>query len=309
MNKMVTPSIFSFIILFLFFLACRKSTTTESVNTEITEALSAAKKKPDCIPDYGDDIICKKYKGPNKDYTVKPRGKPMKGKFFATPQGLVIDERTGEINVTQSEAGARYRIGFVQEGTQDTCYTELVIGGVTYLDSVHVLSNHDTLALPYFNANPSLVSIYGLSDDTDYPGNGKRGGNAFCEFDDDTDDDNGDGILDEPPPGQSANAQHVRVRTKSGVINLKKSLVDGIFGPNPQNGMRKEPVIYYRLNDCSKKALQIIRVNFIYFERKSDVPANIMKELRTKREQFMTMQTIDYYEKPRPPQIIITRYF
>jgi len=309
MNKLVYPSLFTCLFLFLVFLACRKSTTTPSVNTEIAEPLSAARKKNGCGPDYGDEILCNKYKGPNKDHTVKPKGKPLKGKFFATPQGLVIDEYTGEINVTQSEAGARYRIGFVPNGTQDTCYTEIVIGGVTYVDSVYVLSANDTLALPYFNANPSLSAIYGLSDDTDYPGNGKPGGNAFCEFDDGPDDDNGDGTLDEPPPGQSANAQHVRIRTKSGVINLEKSLVEGVFGPNPQNGMRKETVIYYRLNDCSKKALQKIRVNLIYFERKSDVPANLMQEVQDKREQFMLTQTIDYYEKPRPPQIIITRYY
>ena len=121
---------------------------------------------------------------------------------------------------------------------------------------MYVLSNNDTLATPFFNADPNISSVCDPSDESDYPGNGNGGGNDKCEFDDGSDDDNGNGSADEPPPGQRANDQKVRVRTKSGVINLKKTLGDGAFGPNPQNGDRKEVTIYYRLNDCSSKSLQ-----------------------------------------------------
>ena len=134
------------------------------------------------------------------------------------------------------------------------------------------------------------------------------GGNDKCEFDDGSDDDNGNGSADEPPPGQRANDQKVRVRTKSGVINLKKTLGDGAFGPNPQNGDRKEVTIYYRLNDCSSKSLQKITVELIYYAKQSDIPAALINEVRDRRNAFMQSRIIMVKGKPRPPQIFITRF-
>ena len=148
------------------------------------------------------------------------------------------------------------------------------------------------------------------SGDDDYPGVGNPGGgNNRCEFDDDEDDDNANGNLDEPPAGQQANEQLVRVRTRSGIINLKKSLQDGAFGPNPQNGAIKDVMIYYRLNDCSQKALRSIRVRLIYYERKRDVPQPLVKEINTKATNFESYMMISYdaINSPRPPLIILTR--
>jgi hypothetical protein len=101
----------------------------------------------------------------------------------------------------------------------------------------------------------------------------------------------------------------VRVRTVSGVINLKKTLEDGAFGPNPQNGDSKEVTIYYRLNDCSVKALQKIKVNLIYYEKKSDIPVQVLDEVRGRRTAFMQARIIDPNGKPRPPQIFVTRIY
>jgi hypothetical protein len=203
-------------------------------------------------------------------------------------------------------------IGFVPTGGHDTCLTDITIGGVTYVDSVYVMAANDTLALPHFNANPTPTSICDASDDTDYPGNsgnGNGGGNDKCEFDDGSDDDNGNGTADEPPPGQRANDQKVRVRTLSGIINLKKTLNDGAFGPNPKNGDKKQITIYYRLNDCSVKALQKVKVDLIYYEKKSDIPVTLMNEVREKRNRFMEARIIAPDGKPRPPQIFVTRIY
>lgn len=310
MKKKVFISLLLFTAIFLVIFSCSKSKITEDSNSipfpkEVT--------LNNCVntPDWGGAVICPQFRGPLNDHKIKPKNDPGVGRYYAWPQGLVLNENTGEINVTKSETGARYFIGFIRSGATDTCYTEMVIAGATYVDSVYVLSDNDTLALPHFNADPVPTSICDASDDTDYPGNssGNGGGNDKCEFDDGSDDDNGNGAADEPPPGQRANDQKVRVRTVSGVINLKKTLEDGAFGSNPQNGDSKEVTIYYRLNDCSVKALQKIRVNLIYYEKKGDIPLQLLEEVRGRRNAFMQARIIDPNGKPRPPQIFVTRYY
>lgn len=308
-NKLHIRLAIAFAALLVIF-ACSKSKTTEDAKTAPFPSQVTLN---NCLiaPDYGSSVICPAWRGPNNDHKIKPKNDPGPGKYYAWPQGLVIDQNSGEINVTKSETGARYIIGFVKTGNTDTCFTELVVAGVTYVDSVYVLESNDTLALPHFNANPSPTSVCDASDDTDYPGNGSNngGGNDKCEFDDGSDDDNGNGAADEPPSGQRANDQKVRVRTVSGIINLKKTLADGAFGSNPKNGDSKEVTIYYRLNDCSVKALQKIKVNLTYYEKKSDIPVTLMNDVRTHRTAFMEARIIAPDGKPRPPQIFVTRYY
>jgi hypothetical protein len=231
----------------------------------------------------------------------------LAGNWFAWPEGLVINSTTGEINVSASETGVRYNIGFVKTGTQDTCTSTLILGGITYIDSIYVMAKNDTLAYPYYYANPTAPAICDPSDDTDYPkpGGGGPHGNNICEFDDDEDDDLNNGQADEPPTGAGANKQGVRVRTVSGIINLKKTLTEA-FGPNPQNGATKKVDIYYRLNDRSKKALQKISVLFVYYNIEANIPVYLRHEIRTKRNGFLSYLTTD--RKPRPPMIILTHF-
>jgi hypothetical protein len=311
MKNKVHTSLLAFTTLLLVFFACSKSKITQEVKSipfpdeiELNQCTLA--------PDYGSKIICPQWRGPNSDYKIKPKNDPGPGLYYAWPEGLIIDPATGEINVTKSETGARYVIGFVPTGGNDTCLTDITIGGVTYVDSVYVMAVNDTLALPHFDANPIPTSLCDASDDTDYPGNngnGNGGGNTKCEFDDGSDDDNGNGTADEPPPGQRANDQKVRVRTISGIINLKKTLDEGAFGANPKNGDKKQVTVYYRLNDCSQKALQKIKVDLIYYEKKSDIPVQLLNETRVKRNNFMEARIIDPNGKPRPPQIFVTRIY
>lgn len=39
-----------------------------------------------------------------------------------------MDSSTGVINVSQSETGLHYNIGFVKSGTNDTCISQLILG-------------------------------------------------------------------------------------------------------------------------------------------------------------------------------------
>ncbi|HEX6426935.1 MAG TPA: hypothetical protein VF008_04580 [Niastella sp.] len=239
-------------------------------------------------PNYGDSII---YLQPvNGQYTVPPVNNiGIKGTYVSWPEGLDINSNTGVINVSKSETGVRYKIGFVKNGATDTCISELIIGGMTYLDNIFVMDRNDTLALPVFNANPNNTSICDMSDDSDYPDNNGNGNNK-CAFDDDV-------------PGQKANDQKLRVRTKSGIINLKKSLADGLFGNNPKNGDSKKIKINYRLNDDSKKSTQKITVQVMYYDKVSSIPIALQQEVAGKRTSMTSYQIVN--GKPRPPLLII----
>jgi hypothetical protein len=308
--KLFTSFITLCVVLLIIAFACRKSATpvTDTVAPLTDGTVLAQKTNSNCpdTPDYGDSIIYGKWRGPHNDYTIKPKKIRADGHFFAWPQGLVLDPATGEINVTKSEAGVRYKIGFVKSGTTDTCFTTVILAGITYLDGIYSLDGSDTLAKPYYNANPAAAPVCDESDDDDYPGQGHPGGNANCEFDDDDDDDNGNGKEDEPPSGQSANAQKLKVRTKSGIINLKKSFSEGIFGVNPGNGDNKKVTIYYRLNDKGNKVLQSITVDVWFYNRPSDIPAAQQQLITNRQQEFAQFMVVD--SRPRPPQIVITRY-
>lgn len=292
--------------------SCRKDATTAAkpdLQVEVAGFPSTFNFNCADSPIYEDSVLCARYRGPDRDYFAKPLNRPPAGKYYSWPAGLVMDPNTGIINVTQSEGGVRYVVGFVKEGTTDTCHTKVIISGVHYKDNIYILAKNDTLAIPYFDANPLLASPCGTSDDTDYPGNSTGGGNAACEYDDDEDDDNGNGTADEPPAGQQANEQKVRVRTKTGIINLKKTLEDGAFGIFPENGTTKDVRIYYRLADCSLKALRSIKVRIIYYEKKSDIPPSLLAEILQKRYSFESSDlVVSPTSSPRPPLIIVTSF-
>src|SRR5215213_9839239 len=97
-------------------------------------------------PVYEDSILCAKWRGPNNDYIVKPLNRPEKGKYYSWPVGLQIDVNTGTINVSKSESGMLYVIGYVKDGTTDTCHSRIIVAGLHYKDQIYVLSNNDSLA-------------------------------------------------------------------------------------------------------------------------------------------------------------------
>lgn len=290
----------SLLILFLFVVpACNKTdkTATDPVTTGNESGNDSNLTNPNTkqcpnSPNYGDSIL---YLQPvNGDYTVAPvNNNGVQGTYLSWPEGLNINASTGVINITQSETGIRYNVAFVKKGTTDTCISTLILGGVSYIDSIYVLSKNDTLAAPIFNANPNSSPICDGSDDNDYPDNGNHNGNNKCQFDDDS-------------SGNGANAQKLRVRTVSGIINLKKSLEDGLLGKNPKNGHSKNVKISYRLNDNSKKAKDKITVQVMYYDKVSSIPDQLKQDIAGKRKNAFTYKIIA--EKPRPPLLIIAGF-
>lgn len=243
-------------------------------------------------PNYGDSIVYLKPKS-NGDFFVVPTNNiGVDGTYLSWPEGLKINRNTGAVNLSQSETGVRYNVAFIKKGTTDTCVSQLIVGGLTYLDAIYVLDQGDTLAMPVFNADPFGPSVCDASDDSDYPDNNGNGNNK-CAFDNDS-------------PGQRANDQKLRVRTKSGIINLKRSVEDGLFGKNPKNGDSKKVQIRYKLNDASLKADQKISVQMVYYDNASSIPGAIQKEVDGKRANMFNYKIIK--GRPRPPLIIIAGF-
>jgi hypothetical protein len=48
-------------------------------------------------------------------------------------------------------------------------------------------------------------------------------------------------------------------------------------------------------------------VKLLYYDKRSDVPDHVVKEVRQKRKEFLMETPLVSYAKPRPPLIVITR--
>ncbi len=231
-------------------------------------------------PYYGDSIV---FSQPAKttDYYIYPQtNQNLSGTYLAWPQGLVMDSKTGAIDLTKSETGQRYSIGFVKSGTTDTCVSQLIVAGVSYMDSIYVLNHSDTTSRPYFNANP-----YGSS-----PCNGSGGPGSGCQFD----------------YNDYAKKQGIIIDKKSGFIDLKKTTKNLNFAML-WNGASLTTRIYYKLNDQSNNASQMIEVKLIYYAHKSDVPPNISAQITQNLFYTLNDALISRGPSARPPLIVIVR--
>ena len=241
----------------------------------------AGPQAPSCpaLPIYGDSIIFPQPSG-GSDYIMTPVNNPGAGRYFAWPVGLVLDQNTGAINLTQSQTGMRYILGFVPNGSTDTCLSSLIVGGAAYYDSVYVLADGQTSSSPYFEANPYLPSPCI---------------NGGCTFD----------------VNGAAAAKKVIVNTTTGVIDLQKTLngglLGGAFGLLPQDGSVITVPIYYKLNDGSNQALQNISVQIQYFSSKSSISSGVLGGILNSVNSLLSGNVISTSANPRPPLIIITR--
>jgi len=233
----------------------------------------------DYAPNYGDSVL---YSEPGASvdlykYPVNNQGK--KGTYLSWPVGLNLDAQTGAIDLSRSESGQRYSVAFVEEGSQDTCMTKLIIGGAAYMDSVYMLSQSSKTAIPYFNANPNTANPC-LNNEG--PG---------CKFD----------------YNNSAIWQGIVVDHKTGYIDLTRTMQLNPFGIFPVNGATVLTTIHYQLNDKSNFAPQQIQIKLIYFASRSDIPDNLISTIQGRVNGINNTQ-VNGDAPTKPPIIIITRY-
>lgn len=262
--------------------------------------------------DYAETIIYlrKQMKGQVQDYIVAPVT-ALPGTYGASPEGLVINPLTGAINVTLSETGLRYRLYYVAKVTGDTCSRFITISGIDYQNSVHTLAKNDTLIVPLYNALPFSSMPCAIGNDDGGNNNSLMAGG--CEFDDGDDKDSDGG--EEPLPGLQIRPKGVAINQLNAIINLKQTVKNGLFGVIPVNGAFLISRVFYRIADGSNRALNHIDVKLVYYTRKKDIPASLMKQVESQNARIAAVpdtkkaSPIGYATQestPRPPVIIVT---
>jgi hypothetical protein len=216
------------IILLISAISCKKDNNATTNPPVVPPQLSIS---------YGDSIF---YLNPQAaDYVISPV-KVQSGQYLGFPEGIDINTKTGEINVSKSETGLRYRITFIPDGTIDSTSTDIVISGINYLDGFYKLTTADSVLKPLYNAgfnNP----IPGVNNGT---------------------------IFDD---GSSCNTAGCNVNTVMGSINLAQTVRNGVFGTTPSNNDRHEFQLNYRINDKSVKSFNTLKVKLYYFDSINDV--------------------------------------
>ena len=259
----------------------RQDTTMTAVNTTVHPYPITPTQECIYTPNYGDSIIYPQ-PAPGNFYVYPKNTQGIQGTYLSWPGGLIINATTGTINVTLSQTGQRYDIGFVQYGTSDTCVSQLIVAGTAYMDSIYVLAQGNPTAAPYFNANPNIPS----------PCQNSNWGNG-CQFD----------YFD------FAKKQGIEIDHQTGIINLQNT-AKNIFGRNPVNGKTVNTTIFYKLNDNSNHASQQIPLQMIYFNHRSDIPPGLLATVTARGASAVNNQLLSKGPSPtRPPIIIIVRAF
>lgn len=219
--------------------------------------------------DYGDSIF---YLDPAKtDFNINPKGS-VPGRYSGFPEGIVLDQNTGAIDIPKSETGLRYRISFVANGSRDTAKTMVTISGINYLDGFYHLSTGDSIVHPLYNGRAG-ITIPGLNN-----------GSIFDE-------------------GNGCNSQGCNVNIGNGEINLSQTVRNGVFGATPANNDRHEFVLNYRINDRSGKAANTLNVKLYYFDTMADVTPEVYNILNSRQGTIITGSNA--VAKPRPPCLFI----
>lgn len=245
---------------------------------------SKVNNNPDPVPPtdnykltYGDSIVY--LKSLSSDQVITPDNLPA-GTYSGFPDGLVIDPATGAINITQSDAGLKYKISYVGNGRTDTLTTFLTISGINYLDGFYKLGTADSVIQAIYNADPK-ASIPGLDNGTSFD------------------------------LGSGCNSQGCNVNTINASINLAASVRNGIFGDTPANNDRKEFELQYQINDKSGKTTNKLKVKLYYYETMNDVTPEAYDIINSRQGTIFLsgiptpVVSAAKVGKPRPPCIFI----
>jgi hypothetical protein len=229
-------------------------------------------------PDYGDSVITSSATQGGQDYIIKPVNSPAQGRYFSWPAGLVINDTTGAINITRSETGQRYYIGYVQNNTKDTCLHSLVLGGASYIDSIYVQSKSgNSMAYPYFNGNSGNSDVCSQWWE--------------CAWD----------------LSNNASQQHIVINRQTGSIDLGQSIQAGAFGRTPVNGTTVNTTIFYMIGNGGMPAMQSLMLRVMYYDNLSSVPDSIRSVIATRRTGELSNTPNPTTPQTRPPYIVIVR--
>ena len=249
-----------------FFCGCTKSNEpTPVVNTVMLQ--------------YPDSVF---YVTGQKDYKISPLTKGT-GNYYSFPEGLIVDQKTGIINISESDAGLKYRVTFIPDATKDTSSAFITISGINYFDGFYNLSKGDSILRPVYNAN-KFVQVPGLNNGTTFD------------------------------VGSNFNSQGCKVNPITAEINLAESIRKGVFGNSPSNNDRKEFEMTYRINDKSNKNDNKLRVKLYFFKSMSEVSPEAFDIIASRQgtiigpDNITSAPLLARAAKPRPPCIFIVSH-
>ncbi|MCR8557789.1 hypothetical protein KXD93_09060 [Mucilaginibacter sp. BJC16-A38] len=180
---------------------------------------------------------------------IKPV-KTQSGTYSAVPDGLKIDESTGEIDANKSETGLKYKVTFTPT-TGNAQTSTVVISGINYEDKIYNLSAGDSIAAPIYNADTKLA----------LPGPG--GSNIFDES------------------GGCKNAGII-VNGADAKINLALT----VRNQGIDTGATQQVKLAYRMNDNSGKALNGLEIKIYFYRTASEIP-QYLTDLIAERKQII----------------------
>ncbi len=266
--------------LILINLSCKKDKTPAEETPPVVVT------PPNKTLSYANDILFTQEN--NASVLAKPIKNPGTGNYSSFPDGLVIDEKTGEINLNKSETGLKYKVTFVSDNTKDTASTLVTVAGINYDDGIYNLSLGDSIAKPFYNANHNLKL--------------PEQGNIFDE----------DG---------GCKKAGIIIDNKNAIINLAQSVRNQAI----DTGATEEVKLAYRINDDSKRALNNLRVKIYFYRNSQEIPkylSELLKERKTTilnenitnaasvQTNFITASKLpttllQRQARPRPPCIIV----
>ena len=253
------------------FIGCSKSSNENNITTPV-EA-----KKPELT--YPDSVF---YITSSQDYIVGPVGQSS-GTYFSFPEGLSLNEKTGAINVSKSDAGLKYRVSFVENGKSDTASTFILISGINYMDGFYNLAKGDSILKPVYNANKD-IAIPGINNGTTFD------------------------------VGLNCNKLGCKVSTATAEINLAQTVRNGVFGNTPSNNDRHEFDLTYRINDNSLKFDNTLKVKLYFFNSMSEVTPEAFDIIASRQGTIIgpgnttSAALAKKAARPRPPCIFIVSH-
>ncbi|ASU36297.1 hypothetical protein MuYL_4412 [Mucilaginibacter xinganensis] len=229
---------------------------------------------------YGDSVFYIQ----SADLLVKPVVTKA-GTYSSLPEGLKIDEVTGEIDVNKSETGLKYQVTFTPADASGSQVNYVVISGINYEDKIYNLSAGDSVATPIYNANARLtMPDAGLDNVFDESGGCKNAG--------------------------------IAVDPKNARINLAQTVRNQAI----DTGATQEVKLAYRINDKSEKALNGLNVKIYFYRNASEIPQYLIDLINERKTTILYSGAIirsfalntsglkvnvKKPARPRPPCIIV----
>ena len=224
---------------------------------------------------YGDPVIYPHDQ--SSDYLVYPVNQKT-GNYSASPEGMIINQQTGAINISKSETGMKYMVTYTSPSGEIST-TPVTLSGINFRDGIYHLSSGDSIISPV------------------YVGNGPGIPNG-SKFDD----------------GNGAHASGCDVKTGNGSINLAQTVRNGALGLLPLNDSRRDINIMYRVNDFSNKASNKILVRFFYYHTIADIAPDVLQTFHDRGEDGLLSTPpgiandrsfVTERGKPRPPCVVL----